>query len=229
MKRQRVVRSNALLGLSFALMVTALYLVFAYVPTEKEMGIVQRIFYLMVPVAWLSLLSFLIVFIGSILYLRKRESKWDILAHSSAEVGVVFTTLALITGAIWAKPIWGVWWTWEPRLTATLVLWLIYLSYLMVRSFAAEESQGARFAAVVGIVGFVDIPIIALATTLWRGMHPGPVIFQGGLASPMLLTLLVSIAAFTMLYFCLLGRRIELREAEAEIEKFIHDKNKGGL
>ncbi len=211
-------KKNALLGLSFVLMVTALYLVFVYVPTEKEMGIVQRLFYLMVPMGWLSLLAFLIVFIGSILYLVKRESKWDNLAHSSAEIGIVFTTLALITGSIWAKPIWGVWWTWEPRLTATLVLWFIYLAYLMVRSFATEESRGARFAAVVGIVGFVDIPIVALATTLWRGIHPGPIIFQGGLAPSMLLTLLVGIAAFTALYFLLLMQRVSMQNAEGEIK-----------
>lgn len=223
MKERGVTRSNILLGLSFLLMVAALYLVFIYVPTEKEMGIVQRLFYLMVPLAWLALLSFLVVFIGSILYLRKRESRWDILAHSSAEVGIIFTTLTLITGAIWAKPIWGVWWTWEPRLTATLVLWLIYLAYLMVRSLTVEKSRGARFAAVVGILGFIDIPIIGMATTLWRGMHPGPLIFEGGLAPSMLLTLLVSITAFTVFYFSLLGRRIALREAEAEIEKLSQD------
>jgi heme exporter protein C len=212
-------KSNILLGLSFVLMVTALYLVFVYVPTEKEMGIVQRLFYLMVPMGWLALLSFIIIFIGSIRYLMKRESKWDILGHSAAELGIVVTTLALITGSIWAKPIWGVWWTWEPRLTATLVLWLIYLAYLMVRSFATEESRGARFAAVVGIIGFVDIPIIALATTLWRGMHPGPVIFQGGLAPPMLLTLLVSIAAFTALYFLLLIQLTSIKNDEGDIRK----------
>ncbi len=212
-------KKNILLGLSFVLMAVSLYLVFVYVPTEKEMGIVQRIFYLMVPMGWLALLSFLIVFIGSILYLAKRESKWDILASSSAEVGIVFTTLALITGSIWAKPIWGVWWTWEPRLAATLVLWLIYLAYFMVRSFAAEESRGARFAAVVGIVGFVDIPIVVLATTLWRGMHPGAVIFQGGLDPAMLLTLLVSIAAFTTLYSLLLMQRVSMKNDEIEIER----------
>lgn len=223
MKKRTGTKSKILLVLSIASMMVALYLVFVYVPTEKEMGIVQRIFYLMVPVAWLALLSFIIVFIGSIQYLRKRESKWDIIAHSSAEIGIIFTTLALITGTIWAKPIWGVWWTWEPRLTATLVLWLIYLAYLMVRSFAGEESRGARFAAVVGIVGFVDIPIIALATTLWKGMHPQMIIFEGGLAPPMLLTLLVSIAAFTLLYFSLLGRRVELREVEAEIKRLRQD------
>ncbi len=212
-------KRNILLWLGVALMVAALYLIFVYVPTEKEMGIVQRVFYLMVPLGWLSLLSFLIVFIGSILYLVKRESKWDILAHSSAEIGVVFTTLALIVGSIWAKPVWGVWWTWEPRLTATLVLWLIYLAYFMVRSFATEESRGARFAAVVGIVGFIDIPIVILATTLWRGMHPGAVIFQGGLAPSMLLTLLVSIVAFTALYFLLLIQRASMKNDEIEIKR----------
>lgn len=212
-------RSNVFLGLSFALMMAALYLVFMWVPTEKEMGIVQRIFYLMVPIAWLAMLSFVIIFIGSILYLRKREEKWDTIAFSSAELGIVLTTLTLIIGSIWAKPIWGVWWTWEPRLTATLVLWFIYLAYLMVRSFATEESQGARFAAVVGIIGFIDIPIVALATTLWRGVHPGAIIFKGGLSPPMLLTLLVSLAAFTVLYIFLLGQRIELRGLEIEIKK----------
>ncbi len=208
-----------LLGLGFVLTVISLYLVFAYVPTEETMGIVQRIFYLMVPMGWLSLLSFLIVFIGSILYLVKRESKWDILASCSAEIGIVFTTLALIVGAIWAKPIWGVWWTWEPRLTATIVLWLIYAAYLLVRSYTAEEQKGARFAAVVGIVGFIDIPIIALATTLWKGVHPGPLIFQGGLAPPMLLTLQVSIVAFTVLYVVLLMQRVSAKNDEIEIKR----------
>jgi heme exporter protein C len=183
------------------------------------MGIIQRIFYLMVPVGWLALLSFLVVFIGSILYLVKKESKWDILAHSSAEIGIVFTTLALVTGILWAKPVWGVWWTWEARLTATLVLWLLYLAYFMVRSFATEESRGATFAAVIGIVGFVDIPIIVLSTTLWRGMHPGAVIFTGGLAPSMLLTLMVSLAAFTSLYFLLLIQQVSLKNDEAQVKR----------
>lgn len=218
MKRIPVFK-NILLGLSFILLIASLYLIFVYVPTEKEMGIIQRIFYLMVPVGWLALLSFLVVFIGSILYLVKRESKWDILAYSSAEIGIIFTTLALITGSIWAKPIWGVWWTWEARLTATLVLWLLYIAYFMVRSFATEESRGATFAAVVGIIGFIDIPIIALATTLWRGMHPGAIIFSGGLAPPMLFTLIVSLAAFTSLYFLLLMQRVLLKNDEAKVKE----------
>ncbi|MFQ6122007.1 MAG: cytochrome c biogenesis protein [Dehalococcoidales bacterium] len=212
-------KRDILLWSSVALMVAAQYLIFVYVPTEETMGIVQRIFYLMVPTGWLSLLSFLIVFIGSILYLVKRESKWDIIAYSSAELGIIFTSLALLTGAIWAKPVWGVWWAWEPRLTSTLVLWFIYLAYFVVRSFATEEPRGATFAAVVGIVGFIDLPIIVLATTLWRGMHPGPMIFQGGLAPPMLLTLLVSLTAFTALYFLLLIQRVSMKSDQIEVKR----------
>ncbi len=212
-------KRRILLWLGLALMVAALYLVFVYVPTEKEMGIVQKIFYLMVPMAWLALLSLCIVFISSILYLVRRESKWDILAYSAAEIGIVVTTMALVVGSLWAKPIWGVWWTWEPRLTATLLLWFIYAAYLLVRSYASEESRGARFAAVVGIVGFVDLPIIILATTLWRGIHPGAIIFQGGLAPPMLLTLLVSIVAYTALYFLLLIQRVSMKNDETELNK----------
>ena len=158
-------RSRLLLGLSFLLMMAALGLVFIYVPTEKTMGVVQRIFYFHVPVAWVSFLAFFVIFIGSIFYLWKRDEKWDMLAHSSGEVGFVFTTLVLTTGPIWAKPAWGTWWTWDVRLTSALVLWFIYLAYLMVRSFTADEERGARFAAVVGIVGFVDEKAEADLTT----------------------------------------------------------------
>ncbi len=208
-----------LVWLGVTLMVFSLFLVFVYVPTEKTMGIVQKIFYLMVPMGWLAILSFLIIFVGSILYLTKKSRRWDNLAFCGAETGLVFTTLALIIGSTWAKPIWGVWWTWEPRLTATLVLWLIYIAYFMVRSFASEEYRGATFAAVVGIVGFVDIPIIILSTTLWRGMHPGAIIFQGGLEPAMLFTLLVSLAAFTVLYVLILTQRVSLRNDQMELAR----------
>ncbi|OGO01631.1 MAG: cytochrome C assembly protein [Chloroflexi bacterium RBG_13_52_14] len=211
--------SRILLGISFGLMMAALYLVFIYVPTEGTMGVVQRIFYFHVPVAWVSFLAFFVVFIGSILFLWKRDEKWDMLARSSAEIGILFTSLVLITGPIWAKPAWGVWWTWDARLTTTLIMWVIYVSYLMVRSFAVEESRGARFAAVVGIFGFVDIPITAVAITLWRTQHPRPVIFEGGLAPSMLLTLIVCVAAFTLLYIYLMLQAISLKQAEADLGK----------
>jgi len=229
MNKKGARRDHFLFWLSLALMIGALYMVFIYVPTEKNMGVVQRIFYFHVPLAWVAFLAFFIVFIYSILYLWKRDMKWDRYSCASAEVGVLFTTLVLITGSIWAKPIWGIWWTWDARLTAALVLWLIYIAYFLVRSYAAEQSQGARFAAVLGIIGFVDVPIVALAVQLWRTQHPSTLIFEGGLGSSMLLTLLVSIAAFTFLYLTLFFRRFSLREMEAEIRRLkdIREEQKG--
>ena len=216
MKRKGIFE-NSLIVLAFVTFVIALYMVFLYAPTERTMGVVQRIFYFHVPVAWVALLAYTIVFIGSVLYLWKRNTVWDVLAHSSAEAGFVFTTMFLISGSIWAKPIWGVWWTWEPRLTTALMLWFIYIVYLIVRSYATEESRGARFAAVVGIVGFVDIPIIILAITLWRTQHPSPVIFEGGLTPPMLMTLFVCFAAFTILYILVLWQGFSLRLLENKL------------
>jgi heme exporter protein C len=211
--------------LSLALFIAGLYLVFIYVPTEETMGIVQRIFYFHVPVDWVAFLSFFIVFIASIMYLAKRDEKWDLLAHTAAEIGLIFNTLMLITGSIWARPAWGAWWVWEPRLTTALVLWFIYVAYLLIRSYATEESRGARFAAVVGIVGFVDVPIVALATTLWRTQHPGPVVFEsGGLAPSMLLALMVCLAAFTTLYVTLLRLRLGLRGIEKDIRIIKYEK-----
>ncbi|MFC2020655.1 cytochrome c biogenesis protein [Chloroflexota bacterium] len=138
-------KRNILLGIGFLLMMASLYLIFIYAPIEKEMGIVQKIFYFMVPSGWLAMLSFVIIFISSILYLTKRETKWDVIAYSAAEIGIIFTTLTLVTGSIWARPTWGVWWDWgTPRLTATLMLWFIYLAYFMVRSFTTEESRGGQ-------------------------------------------------------------------------------------
>jgi len=208
---------NGLLGLGFALMVAAVSLIAAYVPTEEEMGVVQRIFYFHVPLAWVAFLAFFVVFIMSILYLWKRNEKWDFWAYSSAEVGIVFTTMVLITGPIWAKPAWGVWWAWDMRLTTTLVLWLIYAAYFAVRSFAIDEERGSRFAAVVGIIGFVDVPIVATAILINRTQHPRYVVFEGGLSSSMLLTLMVSIAAFTVLYFLLLRLRASTRRMRSEV------------
>jgi heme exporter protein C len=219
MNYREFMKNYLLLGLAFSLMLAALGLVFIYVPTEKSMGVVQRIFYFHVPVAWISLLAFSVVFIGSILYLWKREEKWDVLARSSGEIGFVFITLVLITGPIWAKPAWGTWWTWDTRLTSALVLWFMYLAYIMVRSLAVEKSQGARFSAAVGIVGFIDVPIVYLAIRLWRTQHPGPVIFEGGLEGSMLLTLIVSLAAFTALYLYLLIQTKSLRKLEVDVEE----------
>ena len=225
MKIRGALRSYILLGVSFVLIMVSLFLIFIQVPTEVTMGVIQRIFYFHVPVAWVAFLAFFVVFISSIMYLWKRGRKWDIIANSSAELGIVFTTLVLITGSVWAKPIWGVWWTWDARLTTTLVLWLIYVAYLLVRSSIVEEERAARFAAVVGIVGFIDVPIVALAIVLWGTQHPSPVIFEGGLESSMLATLLVSLSAITTVYVLLLTERIAIKKGELEIKRLkqLHD------
>ncbi|ADJ25757.1 cytochrome c assembly protein [Dehalogenimonas lykanthroporepellens BL-DC-9] len=210
--------SYGLLGLTAVAVLVSLVMIFIVVPTEATMGIIQRIFYYHVPVAWVAFLAFFVVLIASILYLWKRKRKWDVIASASAELGVIFTSLVLITGSIWAKPIWGVWWTWDARLTTSLVLWLIYVAYLMVRASIGEEEKAARFAAVVGIIGFVDVPIVALAIQLWGTQHPGAVIFEGGLAPVMLATLLISLLAVTSLYALLLVQRVSLRNDELRLD-----------
>jgi heme exporter protein C len=217
MNGNHTLRNKILPGLGFAMMVAALYMVFVYVPTEKNTGIVQRIFYFHVPVAWVSFLAFFITFIFSVLYLWKRETRWDAIAAASAEIGVIFTTLVLITGPIWAKPTWGIWWTWDARLTTSLVLWLIYIGYLLVRNLASEPSRGARYGAVIGIAGFIDVPLVFLTVNLWRTQHPATIIFEGGLTTPMLLTLIVCLAAFTVLYVLLLIQSTGIKLMEASI------------
>jgi heme exporter protein C len=212
-------RNAILFWLGLALMIAALYMVFVYVPTEKHTGIVQRIFYFHVPLAWVSFLAFFITFIFSICYLGKRASKWDNIAYASAEVGIIFTSLVLITGPIWAKAVWGIWWTWDARLTTSLVLWLIYIAYLLVRSYTTEPARGARFGAVIGIVGFIDVPIVFIAVNLWRTQHPTTIIFEGGMAPSMLITLLVCIAAFTVLYVLLTIQSAGLKSQEIDVKR----------
>lgn len=219
MNNKRRVWTFIIIGLGFALMIAALYMVFIYVPTEKSTGIVQRIFYFHVPVAWVSFLAFFVTFIGSIGYLGTRRDKWDALASASAEIGVIFTTLVLITGPIWAKPVWGIWWTWDARLTTSLVLWLIYVAYLLVRSFASEQSRSARYGAVIGIVGFIDVPIVFLTVNLWRTQHPTTIIFEGGLTGSMLATLLVCIAAFTVFYVIMVNLRTGIKSTDNDIKR----------
>ena len=195
---------------TLATMLGALYAIFLYAPIEKTMGIIQKIFYFHVSSAFLSFFAFFIVFVASILYLYRRDRKWDILAQSSAEIGIVFCTLVLITGPIWAKPIWNVWWTWDSRLTTTLILWFIYVSYLMLRKMAGE-GQRETFAAVFGIIGFINVPITFLAIRIWRTIHPVVVRSSGiSITSAMLNTLIITIVAFTLLFFHLLMARIRL-------------------
>jgi heme exporter protein C len=209
---------SVLVVLGGILMLVDIYLIFMVAPTDSVLGNVQRVFYFHVPMAVMSFVAFFLVFVASIAYLIGRSQKWDRLAHAAAEVGVVFVTLALLTGIIWARPVWGVWWTWEPRLTTTLILWLIYVAYLMIRSYAPNRTQGAIYAAVVGIVGFVDVPIVYYSVQWWRSIHPsavvGPLAESGALPPIMQGILLYSFVTFLVLFLYLLMERVALRNAE---------------
>lgn len=200
------------------MMLVDLYFIFMVAPTDAVIGHVQRVFYFHVPIAIMSFLAFFVVFIASLMYLFKRSPKWDAFAHASAEVGVVFVTLALISGIIWARPVWNTWWTWEPRLTTTLILWLIYVAYLMVRSYSPTQSKGAIYAAVVGIIGFVDVPIVYYSVVWWRSIHPSPVVGpfakSDSLDSTMALVLLYSFITFVFFFAYMVMERMELRTTE---------------
>lgn len=212
-----------LFWLAGAAIAAALIAVYFYVPTERTEGIVQRIMYIHIPSAWISFFAFFVVFACSILYLWKKDREWDIYAHASAEIGVLFCSLVLITGPIWAKPIWGAWWVWDARLTSTLVLWLIYVAYLMLRAQTEEGSMRAKYAAVVGIVGFLDIPLIHFSVLWWETFHPKPKMITAeglgaGMELSMAVTLMISLAAFTLVYFLLMGQRVRIEKMKDEID-----------
>ena len=211
-------RGLAAYGALLAIMSLALYMIFIFAPTEKFQGDAQRIFYAHVSVAWLAFVAFGVVVIGSVLYLWRRQPRWDSLASASAEIGVLFTTLTLATGAIWGRIVWGVWWTWDPRLTTTLVLWFIYVSYLALRAYVDDEERRRRVAAVLGIFGFVDVPIVWFSVSWWRSLHPIATVTQdgGGMPREMLVTMLVTLLAFTVFYGVLLRQRFLLERAADE-------------
>ncbi len=203
--------------------VVGMYLAILYAPEERTMSHAQRIFYVHVPAAWVGFLAFAVVFASSVGFLWTRRREFDLTAHASTEVGVVFTTVAIASGAVWGRAAWGTWWTWDPRLTTTFLLWFIYVVSLMVRAYGGSASQSARFAAVLGIVGFLDIPLIHLSVVWWRSLHPLPVVvrpegFGSGLPPAMLLALLVNVVAFTLLYVALAGVRREQMEAAELLE-----------
>lgn len=218
------------LGLAAALsFVIALLAALFYAPTEQTMGHAQRIFYFHVPSAWIAFVAFFVVCAASILFLWKRERKWDILALSSAELGVLFASLVLITGPLWAKTAWGIWWVWDARLTATLVLWLIYVGYLMLRAYVDDPARRARLSAVLGIVGAADIPFIVLSVQWWRTQHPSLILTQSGsLAPQMVQTLLVALLSFSLVYVYLLLRRVRLERTRDHLEAVKQELESGG-
>jgi len=216
--------SNILVWLTGLVFLATMIAIFIYVPTERTEGVVQRIMYFHIPCAWLSFFAFFVVFICSILFLWKKDREWDIYAHASAEIGVIFCSLVLITGPIWARPIWGAWWVWDARLTSTLILWIIYVSYLMLRAQSDPGSMRARYAAVLGIVGFLDIPLIHFSVLWWRAFHPQPKVITSegigkGMETGMLATLGISLCAFTLLYFLLMGVRVRQENLKDEIDR----------
>ena len=199
--------SGAVLGfLGLALVMVLLWEVFFWVSTERTMGVVQRIFYIHVPAAWVAFMAFGIVAICSATYLWLKDERLDMAAVSAAEGGILFTTIVLLTGPLWGRVAWGTWWTWEPRLTLTLLLWFIYLGYFLVRSSTENPQRGKRFAAVVGIVGALDIPLIHVSVQFFRSLHPAPVVMKPegpSLQGDMLTTLFTGLGAFTVLFFAL--------------------------
>jgi len=203
-------------------MLVAIYMVFVYVPSDKVQGIIQRIFYFHVPLAIMTFVAFGTVAVASGLFLWRGTRFWDRLAHSSAEIGMLFCSLVLITGPIWARPVWGTWWTWDARLTTTLILWLIYAAYLMIRSVSGPGEQGARYAAILGIVGAVDIPIINRSVYWWRTIHPAVLITReggSGLSDPrMQATFGVCFGAFLLLFLWLLWVRNESTRLHDAVE-----------
>ena len=188
------------------------------VPADGMQGDIQRLMYVHVPAAWLAFLSFFVVFLMSVLYLIQRDLRWDRVAQSSAEIGVVFTVLTLALGSMWGKPTWGVWWTWDPRLTTTAIMLAIYVGYLAIRSFADDPDKRARWAAIVGIIGFANVPIVYLSVIWWRTLHQPPS-SPRSVSPEILWTLMFNLAAFTVIYVYLMMRRIRLAKLEGELEQ----------
>jgi len=205
---------------TLAWMIVAFWMIFVYAPQEATMGEVQRIFYIHVSSAWTAFLAYFLVFLGSVGYLWEHSPGADLLAQAAGEVGFVFCSAVLVTGPLWAKPVWGIWWTWDARLTLTFVLWLLFVSYLMLRRYVSSPGRAETLAAVVGIIGFVDVPIDYMAIRWWRTQHPQPVMAGGegsGLDPRMWFTLLVTWGALLCLFAYLMRQRLWLAVARHEL------------
>lgn len=209
-----------LLGWILSLLVPLnIYLIFNYAPLEKTMGIVQKVFYFHISSAWIGLLSFSVVFAASIAYLAQRKESFNHLALAAAELGTVFISCTLLTGPLWAYPIWNTWWTWDPRLTTTLVLWFIYIAYIALQSGGRTENR-RRFAAVYGIIAFLNVPLVFFSARWWRSIHPVLVSAQGsGLSFKMRIALLASLITFSLLYLYLLRLRLEMLSLKERVQK----------
>ena len=193
-----------------------------WAPPDRLQGDLQRLMYVHVPSAWLAFLAFAVTLVASVAWLRSRRDRWDDIAVSSVEVGVFFTGLALATGSLWGKPVWGVWWTWDPRLVTTALLFLVYLAYLGLRRGLDDPAVRARRSAVLGIVAFVQVPIVHLSVVWWRTLHQPPTVLKPGNPSmdpTMLAALMANVVAFTLVYAALVRRRRDIAAAERAVER----------
>jgi heme exporter protein C len=210
------------LTLVFLVNLVALYMIFIWAPPERTLGDSYRVFFIHTPSAWVSYLAFTITFVSSVLYLKKRNFKWDFYASSSALLGLLFCIIALITGAIWAKVAWGLYWNWDPRQTTTLILLLAYLGYVSFRMAISDKEQRARVSSVLGILAFISIPLSYLSTIIWATIHPMPLLptskLQIGVEASILQTLLTSTFAVTLLFLFMFYVTVEMCKAIHTIE-----------
>ena len=215
-------KTLVLVAVTAIVMTAAIYMIFVYAPTEAVQGELQRLFYVHMSTALIGYVSFFLVFLGGTIYLVRGSVWWDRLARASATIGVVFITIVLITGCLWGSRVWGACWTWDPRLTTTLILWFIYVGYLMLRGYVDDPRARMRLAAIVGIVGFVVVPINYLSVYWWRTLHPTITVIRPegpGLSTAMLVTLLVTMAAFLLLCVVLLRHQLKLEHLIDELEE----------
>ena len=216
-----------LLACATVCMLIALYMVFIWSPIEVKMGVVQKIFYIHVSSAWVSFLAFFVVFICSLLVIWKSNELAYYVAGVSAEIGVVFTAIVLTTGPIWARSAWNTWWTWEPRLTTTLILFFMYIGYLLLRQSDGERNKVARFSSAFGLVAFVNVPIVFMAIRWWNSrLHP--VVFGdgknqkgGGIEPEMLFTLIVCVVAMTLLYAVLVRKGVRIARMKEKVKMYM--------
>src|SRR5258708_189778 len=199
----------------------AAYAAFFVAPTDAKQGVIYRILYLHVASAWTGLTSFFICFIANLLYVFRRQPRWDWIGVSGAEVGLAFTTVVLITGPIWAHPVWGIWWTWDARLTSTFILWLLYVSYLLLRTLVEEPDRRALLSSLFGIFAFIDVPLVFGAIRWWRTQHPQPVIAGGqgsGLEPTMKAVFFFSAFAMHVFMAFLVAERYALEKMQTETD-----------
>lgn len=205
---------------SLALTATILFGLFG-VPADAVQGDAQRIMYVHVPSAWLAYLAFLVTLVAGLLYLRRRDLRYDRVAVASAEIGLVLTGLTIATGAIWGKATWGKWWDWDPRLTTTAILFVIYAGYLLIRQSIGDRRRRARLAAIFGTVAFLNVPLVHFSVLWWRGLHQPPTVIRPGdptIDHLLLAELLASVVSFTLVYVWLLRRRVDLEAARDAAE-----------